>query len=60
MTEQNNIIFADQIQDCIVNNKQYIFDLEKFAKPSVEEKNRYIFNTEDLEVWLGDIDGRRL
>ena len=60
MTEQNNIIFADQIQDCIANNKQYIFDLEKFAKPSVEEKNRYIFNTEDLEVWLGDIDGRRL
>lgn len=50
MTEQNNIIFAKQIQDCIDNNNQYVFDLKKFAEPRMEEKNRYIFNTEDLNV----------
>ena len=60
MTEPNNIIFAKQIQECLENNKQFVFDLTRFVKPSMEEKNRYIFNTEDLEVWLGDIDGRRI
>jgi len=50
MTEQNNIIFAKQIQDYIDNNNQYVFDLKKFAEPRIEEKNRYIFNTEDLNV----------
>ena len=52
MTEQNNIILAKQIQDCIDNNNQYVFDLKKFAEPRMEEKNRYIFNTEDLNVYL--------
>ena len=59
MTEQNNIIFSEQVKDCIDNSKEFVFDLTKFVKPSIEEKNRYIFNTEDLEVWLGDVNDRK-
>lgn len=50
MTEQNNIILAKQIQYCIDNNNQFEFDLKKFTEPRMEEKNRYIYNTEDLNV----------
>ena len=50
MTEQNNIILAKQIQYCIDNNNQFVFDLKKFTEPRMEEKNRYIYNTEDLNV----------
>ena len=60
MTEPNNIIFAKQIQKCLENNKQFVFDLTTFVKPSMEEKNRYILRTEDLEGWLGNKNGTRL
>jgi hypothetical protein len=59
MTEENNQIFAKAVGSWLSNNTDYNLQVKDFVKPQAIDKNRYIFNTEDLEVWLGDKNDRK-
>lgn len=55
MTQENNQILANKIEDCLSNNKQFVFDINDFYRPTLEDKNKYIHNTQEMEEWLNGV-----
>lgn len=42
MTKENNEVLARQVFDCIKNNTNYEFDINRFKVPEPEDKTKYI------------------
>lgn len=55
MTKENNLIFSDKIISCIENNKDFVFDINDYQKPSKEEMLEYLIPWDDAVNWIKTI-----
>jgi hypothetical protein len=42
MTRENNLILFKLVNNCLIENKKFAFDINNFYKPAIEQKNLYL------------------
>lgn len=42
MTKENNFILFQLVKECLTENKKFVFDINNFYKPNIEQKNLYL------------------
>ena len=55
MTKENNQILASKVENCLSNSQDLVLNINHFYTPTIKEKSKYIYSTQEMEEWLNAI-----